>query len=92
MSVGNTPRSRNPSRNENLGLAVSSLPIHFGGFGGLALEEGVERRGTTSSTRTTMSSVSSDAPASEAPRPTRYAIVLGSVDAEDLEFFFTPAE
>ena len=31
MSVGNTPRSRKPSLNENFGLAVCSLPIHFGG-------------------------------------------------------------
>src|SRR6266487_1281121 len=31
MSVGNSPRRRRPSLNENFGFAVCSLPIHFGG-------------------------------------------------------------
>ena len=37
MSVGNTPRSRKPSVNENFGEASSSLPIHLGGSASLFL-------------------------------------------------------
>jgi len=32
MSLGKTPRSRNPSQKESFGCAVSSFPIHCGGL------------------------------------------------------------
>jgi len=65
MSVGKTPRSRNPSRKASLGWAVSNSPIHFGGLDVLRVRK-VWSPAATSSTMM-MSSFLLEAPLSRAP-------------------------
>jgi hypothetical protein len=66
MSVGNTPNSRNPSRNESPGVAVWSLPIHLGGSAVLRVRKTCTPA-ATSSTRTMTSRVSSEPPSRGTP-------------------------